>query len=350
VIKVKINSHIVTNKIDIKKAIKKINSVNPPILFVNDSNGIFLGTISDGDIRRFLLKEKSLQSNIKEAVNTKPIFCNANELMSKANFYEKKLINNSLKGIPIIENKKIIKAFILKINPLKKNQTPIMIMAGGKGSRLLPITKNIPKPLIKINNKPMIQFIIDKIVEEDFENLYISINHLGNQIIEYVNSYNKFGLNIKFIIEKSPLGTAGSLSLIKKKNIKNLIVINADVITSLKYEKLLNFHQENRNEITIAGVRHKYQVPFGSIHAKNQIFKNIIEKPVIETLVNAGIYVISIGLIKKIKKNKFLSMVDLINSVSKAKKIGIFPMHEEWLDIGNKENLMRAKKNIKIYK
>ena len=214
-IKVKINSHIVTNKIDIKKAIKKINSVNPPILFVNDSNGIFLGTISDGDIRRFLLKEKSLQSNIKEAVNTKPIFCNANELMSKANFYEKKLINNSLKGIPIIENKKIIKAFILKINPLKKNQTPIMIMAGGKGSRLLPITKNIPKPLIKINNKPMIQFIIDKIVEEDFENLYISINHLGNQIIEYVNSYNKFGLNIKFIIEKSPLGTAGSLSLIK---------------------------------------------------------------------------------------------------------------------------------------
>lgn len=346
----KINSHIVTDKYTVKKIIKKINSVNPPILFVNDSNGIFLGTISDGDIRRFLLKDKNLESNIKEAINTKPIFCNENELISKSSFFEKKLINNSLKGIPILKNKKITKAFLLKINSLKKNKTPVMIMAGGKGTRLLPLTKQIPKPLVKINNKPIIQFIIDKIVGEDFENLYISINHLGDQIINYVNSYNEFGLNIKFIKEKTPLGTAGSLSMIEKKNIKNLIVINADIITSLRYEKLLNFHQENKNEITIAGFKHKYQVPFGSIKFENKNFKKIIEKPVIETLVNAGIYVININLIKKIKKNKFLSMVDLINKVNKPKKIGIFPMHEEWLDIGNKENLLSAKQNIKIYK
>ena len=118
----KIDTHIITDKETVKKVIKKINSVNPPILFINDSNGFFLGTISDGDIRRFLLKGKSLETNIKEAVNTKPIFCRENELISKASFFEKKLINANLKGIPILKNKKIIKAFLLNIHPLKKNK------------------------------------------------------------------------------------------------------------------------------------------------------------------------------------------------------------------------------------
>ena len=220
-------------------------------------------------------------------------------------------------------------------------------MAGGKGRRLLPFTSKIPKPLVTLNNKPILHFILQKIIQENFENLFVSINHLGDQIIEFFQKNKNFGLNISFIQENSPLGTAGSLYLIKKMKFEKIIVINADVITGLKYEKILNFHEENNFEITMACMMHKYQVPFGSVITKNRKFKNIIEKPIIETLVNAGIYVINKKIIDKIKKKRFLSMVDFINNYVPANRIGIFPMHEEWIDIGNKENLLRAKDNLR---
>ena len=339
-----ISKHIVLKDLTIKVGISKLNKVNPPILFVIDKSKNFLGTLTDGDIRRFILTNQSLEKKIIKITNKKPIICREFELKSKIDIFEKKVSDLTLKGIPIIKNRKINGA-ILSIPKIKK-ETPILIMAGGKGSRLLPFTKKVPKPLVKLSDKPILYFIIQKIIKEDFENIYISINHLAKQIRNFFRSNNNFGLNVSFIEEREPLGTAGSLSLINLKNIENIIVINADVITGLQYEKILNYHKENRFDITMACMTHKYQVPFGSVIIKKNSFQKIKEKPIFETLVNAGIYVINKNLLKKIKKKNFLSMVDLINKLVLPKKVGIFPMHEEWMDIGNKENLLLAREKM----
>ena len=341
----KVDRHIVYDFISIKAGIKRLNKVNPPILFVRNKSKNFLGTVTDGDIRRYILRGENLTDKINTITNKNSYACNFNSLKFKKNILEKKLIDLSLKSIPVLKNKKIIGALFSV--PQQRKQTPILIMAGGKGRRLLPFTSKIPKPLVTLNNKPILHFILQKIIQENFENLFISINHLGDQIIEFFQKNKNFGLNISFIQENSPLGTAGSLYLIKKMKFEKIIVINADVITGLKYEKILNFHEENNFEITMACMIHKYQVPFGSVITKNRKFKNIIEKPIIETLVNAGIYVINKKIIDKIKKKRFLSMVDFINNYVPANRIGIFPMHEEWIDIGNKENLLRARDNSK---
>lgn len=341
----KVDRHIVYGFISIKAGIKILNKVNPPILFVRDKSKIFLGTVTDGDIRRYILRGGNLTDEINTITNKNSYACNYNSLKFKKNILEKKLIDLSLKGIPVLKNKKIFGALFSV--PQQRKHTPILIMAGGKGRRLLPFTSKIPKPLVTLNDKPILHFILQKIIQENFENIFVSINHLGDQIIEFFQKNKNFGLNINFIKEKVPLGTAGSLYLIKKMKFEKIIVINADVITDLKYEKILNFHEENNYQITMACMMHKYQVPFGSVETKNRKFKNIIEKPIIETLVNAGIYVINKKIIDKINKKRFLSMVDLINKYVPANRIGIFPMHEEWIDIGNKENLLRARDNLK---
>ena len=220
-------------------------------------------------------------------------------------------------------------------------------MAGGKGERLLPYTKNIPKSLIQINNKPIIQHIIEKIVNENFVNVFVSVNHYALQIKEYFKINKNFGLNINFIEEKKPMGTAGSLSLINIKNIKNIIVINSDIMTNLKFNKVLNYHEENKYDITMGCMSHKYHMPFGIVNLNNKKFNYVTEKPILSNLVSAGINILSSNMINKIKKNNYLSMIDFINSQSKKKKIGIFPMHEEWVDIGNKENLIIARQKFR---
>jgi dTDP-glucose pyrophosphorylase len=333
---------------NINQAIIKLNKANPPILFVVDQNKNYKGTITDGDIRRYILTKKPLTNNLINITNKKSIICKIIDLEKKLNFFKNIIVQRNLKGIPVIKSKKIC-GVIFSSQKIEIN-TPIVIMAGGKGERLLPYTKNIPKSLIQINNKPIIQYIIEKIVNENFVNVFVSVNHYAPQIKEYFKINKNFGLNINFIEEKKPMGTAGSLSLINIKNIKNIkniIIINSDIMTNLKFNKVLNYHEENKYDITMGCMIHKYHMPFGIVNLKNKKFNNVTEKPILSNLVSAGINILSSKLIKEIKKNNHLSMIDFINSQSKKKKIGIFPMHEEWVDIGNKENLIIARQKFR---
>lgn len=340
-----ISKFIISGDKDINKAIIKLNKVNPPILFVVDKKKNYTGTITDGDIRRYLLTKKPLTNNLINIAYKKSVICKINNLEKKLNFFENIIIQRNLKGIPVIRSKKICGVIFSHQKIVKK--TPIFIMAGGKGKRLLPYTKNIPKPLVRINNKPIIQHIIEKIVRENFVNVFVSINHYAPQIKKYFKINNNFGLNVKFIEEKNPMGTAGSLSLINIKNIKNIIVINSDIMTDLKFNKILNYHEENKYDITMGCMSHKYHIPFGIVNLNNKKFDNVTEKPILINLVSAGINILSSKVTNKIKKNNYLSMIDFINSQSKKKKIGIFPMHEEWVDIGNKENLILARQKFR---
>lgn len=339
-----ISNFIISADKDINEAIIKLNKVNPPILFVIDKQKNYKGTITDGDIRRYILTKKSLTNKLVNITNKKSVICKIDNLEKKLNFFKNIIVQRNLKGVPVIKSKKICGIIFSPQKIVKK--TPIFIMAGGKGERLLPYTKNIPKPLVQVNNKPIILHIIEKIINENFVNVFISVNHYALQIKKYFENNNNFGLNINFIEEKKPMGTAGSLSLIDIKNIKNIIVINSDIMTDLKFNKILNYHEENKYDITMGCMSHKYHIPFGIVNLNNKKFNKIIEKPIFNNLVSAGINILSSKVIKKIKKNNYTSMIDFINLQSNKKKIGIFPMHEEWVDVGNKENLILARQKF----
>ncbi len=332
------------NKITV--ALKKLNTLNPPILFVVNNKDQFVGTVTDGDIRRYILNKKNLNNNIEKIVNKKPFICNYNEI-DKLSYFKKILYLNNLKGIPIIKSKKLFAAF-LAIDE-KMNSTPIVIMAGGMGKRLLPLTKKVPKPLLKINGKAILQYIIENIIDENFNNIYVSINFQSKKIKDFFKLNKNFGLNVKFLEERKPLGTAGSLYYLKNKDIENnkIIIINGDILTDLKLNNILSFHKESNNHLTMGCMNHQVHIPFGVIKSKNGMFVSIDEKPYINNLVNSGIYVINKNVLNKIKKDKFTTMLDVIEKVNKQ-KIGIFPLYddEDWIDLGNKDNFLKFRKNL----
>jgi len=337
-----VKKHLILNNSSISDAIKRLNEINPQILFVVNKSSKLLGSVTDGDVRRYILKSEPLNKNIKYAINKNPVTCNIRKKKLELNYYKNLLVKRNLKAIPVTKNKKIVDIIFPQI--IRKQSTPVIIMAGGKGSRLLPLTTNTPKPLIKIHSKPMLQHLIENIKNEDFQNIFISINHFGLQIKKFINSIKFKDIEIKFIEEKTPLDTAGCLSFFKNKIDKNLIVINADVMTDLKLEKILNYHLDTKSDLTIGCLIHQYQIPFGVIKLKKNKYNAIEEKPIIKKLVNCGIYVLSKNVIMLTKKNERLSMLDLIERAKlKNKKIALFPMHENWIDVGNKVNLQKAR-------
>ncbi len=340
-----LTSFKINNKKKITEALKKLNLINPPILFVVDKKDNFIGTVTDGDIRRHFLNENNLNLKIEKIVNKKPFVCNFKD-KDKKKYYRKILYSKYLKGIPIIKSKKLFAAFFALE---EKFSSPILIMAGGKGKRLLPLTKNIPKPLLKLNGKPILEYIVDNIIKENFYNIYVSINYKSKKIKNFFKINKNFGLNVNFLEEKKPLGTAGSLFFLKKRKIedKYIIVINGDVITDLKLNKILSFHKENNFDVTMGCMNYQTHIPFGVIKNHKGKFDRIEEKPYINKLVNAGIYVLNKSVVKKIKSLKFTTMLDLIEKINK-KKVGLFQLYEneDWIDLGNKSDFLKIKKKL----
>ena len=242
--------------------------------------------------------------------------------------------------IPVLDKKKrIIKIRILseKDQKIEKN-TEILIMAGGFGKRLLPLTKKIPKPMLKINRKPMIENIVLKFLDQGFSKFNISTHYKATLIKNYFKKKRNFGAEIIFLNEKKPLGTAGCLGLLKNKKLeKNILIHNADVISNLNYNNFIKFHNESKSDITVAAKEHISFSPFGEINFKGIKIKKIDEKPKNVSFINAGIYIIKSKLIRELKVEK-LSMTDFIQKkIKKNVKVNIFPIHEFWSDIGHKD-------------
>ena len=340
------NSDIKSFKINYNKkiieALNKLSFINPPILFVVDKKNHLVGTVTDGDIRRHILRKNDLNLSLQKIVNKKPFVCNYRDIKKK-DYFEKILYQNYLKGIPVLKSKKIIGAYFAVHKNL--NPTQILIMAGGKGKRLLPLTKSKPKPLLKIHGKPILQHIIENIKTENFINVFVSVNYKRSQIKNFLKTNDNFGLNINFLEEHKPLGTAGSLIFLKKYKLQseNIIVINADVITDLKLKKILSYHIDNKCLITIGSANYKHQIPFGVIKNKNGKFNKIDEKPLYNELISSGIYVLNKKVLNKMKKLSFINMDKFIGRFTKN-NIGIFPFYEYegWIDLGSKSDFDKA--------
>ena len=289
--------------------------------------------------------------SIKNFYNKKPIFFYQNNLnFTKAKRY---FLLENIAVIPIInkKNKKILRiitprSLLKKFDKsiLKKPNLNMVVMAGGEGRRLKPFTNIFPKPLVPINNKPVIQYIMEKYSTENDINFYISVNYKSAILKSFFKSI-KNNYKIKFIEEAKPLGTAGALTLMKYKSRRPILVTNCDTLIDIDLNDLLNFHRIKKNDITIVSSHKEIRIPYGTCEFdKNNFLKKIIEKPKLNFFVNVGLYVLDPQILKTLPKGKYLDMTDLISKMKiKKKQVGVYPIEKDaWMDVGQWSEYKKA--------
>ena len=329
---------LLTQDSSIFDAIKNLEKTAVQIVLVINSKKNFVGTLTDGDIRVNILRGIKLNTFLKKIMNKNPITVKKKISEEEAlEIMKKKSINH----LPIIKKNKVVGLYHVN---LKKNYLKLknifVIMAGGKGKRLLPLTKHTPKPLLIYKKKHLIEHILQKIKDAGLFKVYISVNYLKDKIIKKLKNGSTYNLSINYIKEKYILGTAGSLSYLQNKTKEPILVSNCDVITDMSYLKLLDFHKKKKSDLTVVIKEHQSINPFGQIKIKDSKILNIIEKPISMSFINAGIYVINPQIIKYIKKNQQLDMNGLIvKLLTLKKKIVPYPITDKWSDVS--ENLKK---------
>ena len=323
----------------ISDAIKILNK-NSTVLISNKDNKL-LGVVTDRDIRKMLLQTKSIEDNISKLMNKKPT-----KLLYPLS--EKKIqkikTKNLFKIYPVVNKENII--VDVYTNKEIENFTfenLVIIMAGGKGSRLGSLTMDCPKPLLKIGGKTILDTIINNFSQYNFNDFVISVNYFGYKIKEYFQKQKPKNIKVDFIEEDKPLGTAGSLGLLKKKPKAPFFLINGDILTKVNFSEMLNFHISNKALITV-GVREYIQkIPFGVLETKKFYIKSIKEKPTIKSFINGGIYIIDPEVLNHIPKGEFKHITEVIEILLKEKsKVIGFPIHEYWIDVGQYNDLQKA--------
>ena len=326
----------------ILEMLKIIDIAEMRIAVVVDDQQKLLGIISDYDIRQSLLKNISFNEPVKHIMNTQPIVAEVKKSrQAMLNIIKCK----SLIVLPIVdESRRIVN--IETINEFI--ETPILdnyvvIMAGGLGTRLKPLTNHCPKPLLKIGEKPLLEIIIDNFIEYGLHNFFLSVNYKSHMIKDYFGDGSQWNINIRYLEEDSPLGTAGALSLLPEIPTEPLMVMNGDIMTQVNFQQFLEFHLSHADKATM-GVR-KYQniIPYGVVKSEGQQLLSIQEKPVQNHFVNAGVYMLNPEVIDMIPAKSYYDMPTLFQMLlNKKENVNVFPIHEYWLDIGRIDDFERA--------
>jgi len=330
----------------IKDVITNLNKSSLQITIVKSSDGHLLGVITDGDIRRGLLRGLDLNSKISSLIKKNPILVEKNTPSKTVEYLMK---TKTLLHLPVVDgNYKAIGLYVW--NDYKSNEkinNPVIIMAGGFGKRLRPYTNNCPKPMLEIGGKPMLEHIINNLKSQGFKKILISVNYLSENIISYFKTGENFGVSIEYIKEEKPLGTIGSLGHFRNKSKKSVIIVNGDTLTNINLKEMLNFHSKNKSHATMAVKVMTNSNPYGVVKSKGLMVESFQEKPVDKIYINAGVYIISNSALSLIKKNlKIDAPKFLMNLKKKKKKVIIFPAHEDWNEIGTVENYQNIiKKN-----
>jgi len=326
----------------IQEVIGNLNESSMKIVLIVNKQGQLLGTISDGDIRRGLLKGLDLNSSIENIIHVNALVVPP-ELGRETVL--QLMVANKIQQIPVVdENQKVVGLHLWdEITTIPPRSNLMFIMAGGKGTRLRPHTENCPKPLVNVAGKPMLEHIIERGKLEGFSHFVLAINYLGHMIEEYFGSGERLGVKIDYLREQSPLGTAGALGLIQTWPEAPFVVTNGDVITDIRYGELLDFHNRYEAAATMAVRLHELQHPFGVVQTQGIDIVGFEEKPVARSHINAGVYVLSPEALNELAANTPCDMPTLFERLqAKTKRVVAYPMHEPWLDVGRPEDLHLA--------
>ena len=334
---------LIKSEDSMQTAIKVLHAGGMRIALVVSDSGMLLGTVTDGDIRRALIKKIDIESAVNTIMNSSPLTVlqdkNRNEILSL-------MKSKDLLHIPLVDKQGQLVGLetIQHLLENKKLNNPVFIMAGGFGPRLHPLTKETPKPLLNVGSRPILATIINQFIEAGFHRFYISTHYKAEMIRDYFGDGSTLGVNIEYVHEEIPLGTAGSLGLLPSNTPElPIVMMNGDLLTKINFSNLLDFHQEQGGLATTCIREYDFQVPYGVVEIERDQLVGIVEKPVHKFFVNAGIYVIDRKMIDVIDGDKYLDMPNLFeNMVEQGEKINVFPIHEYWLDIGQIKEYEKA--------
>lgn len=312
---------------------------------VVDEEQHLLGTVTDGDIRRGILRGEGLDVEITSIMNPNPITAKSGQRYHK---YKQLMKSKMLKQLPIVdEDNRIINILFADNIETTLNKNTVVLMLGGLGTRLRPLTNDTPKPMLRVGNKPILETIIEGFKQYGYTNFIFSVNYKKEVIQDYFQNGEAFDVTINYIEEDKKMGTAGALSLLKSRPTKPFFVMNGDLLTQINFDQLMQFHIEHDSVATMCVREYEYQIPYGVIETVGTDLVTIKEKPIHRSFVNAGIYVLSPDVFNYIPNDEFFDMPTLFQRlVEEEMKTSVFPIHEYWLDIGQIGDYERANNEI----
>ena len=327
----------------LRETIKNIDASAIQIALVVDHEQRLLGTVTDGDVRRGILRGLDLDAPVSLVMNKQPTTARVNEAREHLLLVMRQ---KYLHQIPIVDDDGRVTGIEILDGLLRSsaNSNPVVIMAGGLGNRLRPLTDDCPKPMLKIGTKPILETILESLQEFGFKSFFFSVNYKAEMIKDYFGDGSRWGVSIRYLEEDQRLGTAGALALLPELPTEPAIVMNGDLLTKVNFDQLLDFHREHHASATMCVREYNMQIPFGVVKIEDQRIKSIDEKPLQRFFVNAGIYVLEPEALKNIPRDTPVDMTTVFERlVEQEKKTAVFPIREYWLDVGQLEDLERAR-------
>jgi dTDP-glucose pyrophosphorylase len=335
--------NIVGESDSLRAAATVLNASPYKLVLVCSSEGQLTGTLTDGDLRRGLLRGLSLEDSVTQAMNRSFVAGNQGEpkaelhsLMRKKQIHELPILDKSGNVVDLVTDRPELTPF----------DGTFVIMAGGRGSRLMPLTDSTPKPMLLVGAKPILEHILTSAISQGFENFVISVNYLGKQIENYFGDGSAWGVSITYLREEEPLGTAGALSLLPRGAPGPIVVSNGDLVTNLDYRAMIQNHEQSGATISMAIRRFELRNPYGVVATNGEFVEGIVEKPAYVSQVNTGIYVLTPKVLTNLRPNTFLNMTDLVQrALDQNERVAAFAIHESWMDIGTPQDFQTANGN-----
>lgn len=339
--------HLILKGSSIKTALERLNSLaSDAILFVVDAENKLIGSVTDGDIRRGLLKGITIDEIVETLCQDNPKF------VTKGDFYLEEIVeyrNKNITIVPILSKARVV-TNVINLRHLR-SYLPFdaVIMAGGKGSRLKPLTDKVPKPLLKVGEKPIIEHNIERLALYGIDDFWLSINYLGDQLVDYFGSGSERNIHIQYIQESKPLGTIGSIGLIEEFHHDYILLTNSDILTNLDYEDFFLDFIKNGADLSVVTIPYRVNIPYAVLETTDgNLIADFKEKPTYTYYSNGGIYLMKREIVKMIPKNSFYNATDLMEKmIKKGMKVTSYPLSGYWLDIGKHEDFKKAEEDIK---
>jgi dTDP-glucose pyrophosphorylase len=337
--------HLIFKDANVKQALELLNVLAPDsILFVVDKEDKLIGSLTDGDVRRGLLNNFTLASPIDEIIQPNPHFVKKGDNdIQKIITYREKLF----RILPVVdENMKVVN--VINFRTIK-SYLPVdtVIMAGGRGQRLQPLTNTIPKPLLKVGDKPIMEHNLDRLASYGIDDFWLSVNYLGDQIENYFGSGKDKNIKIEYVWETEPMGTIGSVSKIKNFEHDFVLVTNSDLLTNIDYESFFLEFIKQGADMSVLTIPYQVNIPYAVLETKEGIIKGLKEKPNYTYYSNGGVYLMKKSILNHIPENSFFNSTDLIETlIAKNFKVVSYPFSGYWLDVGKHEDYNKAQEDI----
>ena len=333
--------YVLSIEASFQEAIDCLSTNDRQIVLIGDDCGVLLGTITDGDVRRALLVGAELQTSVADVMNIHPVTLPSD---SDSTLVRDTMRLHSVKQIPVVDSSGKISGLwniddFLGVQPL---ENAVLLMAGGFGKRLMPLTKDTPKPMLKVGDKPILEFIIRQLIDAGFRKFFISTHFKADVIVDHFGDGASLGISIEYLKETKPLGTAGALALLPEMT-KPILVMNGDILSRTNFQELLEFHDKNMATATMVVRDYTHVVPFAVIENDGHLITSINEKPKISHFINAGIYILSPQICNAMCDAEPMDMPDLLSDlIDQNRSVVMFPLYEYWSDIGRKEEFEQA--------